>query len=116
MISLVNISSKTTNESPRTDENGNALNMPNLTTRGPNTKKNHKRKQFTEKNVVLSENIAGYRGYSDVDTLINFIESDKTKNKQLKKSQTKGRFHFYLLSKFFFFHPWFNFIFWSELS
>lgn len=91
MISLVNISSKTTNDPPRTDENGNALNMSSLSSRNPNTKKRHKRKQLTEKNVVLSQNIEGYRGDKDVEDLLNFIESDKNKNKQLKKPLPKGK-------------------------
>lgn len=89
MNMIVNISSKTASDSPRTDENANAL-MPSLTSRGLNFKKNQKRKLLAEKNVVFSQNIAGYRGDQHIDTLLNFIESDKAKNKQLKKL-TKGK-------------------------
>lgn len=94
-ISLVHISPKSTSESSRTDENGNALSLSTLSSRGPTLKKNHKRKQFSEKNVVLSvsQNIAGFRGCDDLEELVNFIESDNNKTKQLKKTLSKGKKH-----------------------
>lgn len=92
MNMIVNITSKAANDPPRTDENGNALNMLSLTSRGSIPKKINKRKLLAEKDVVLSQNIAGYRGDEDINDILNFIECDKAKNKQLKKSLIKGEF------------------------
>ena len=94
MNMIVNISSKaaaaaSATDSPRTDENGNALNVSSLTTR---IQKKQKRKLMAQKNTVFSHDIAGYRGNADVDIVVNFIERGKAKNKQLKKL-TKGKGH-----------------------
>lgn len=90
MNMIVNISSKTANHSLRTDENGNALSGSGLTSRGNISKNQKKKLPKAEKNVFLSQNIGGYRGDEDINIVLKFIESDKAKNRQIKKL-TKGK-------------------------
>ncbi|KAK6640535.1 hypothetical protein RUM44_012231 [Polyplax serrata] len=92
MNMIVNISSKTANHSLRTDENGNALSGSGLTSRGNISKNQKKKLPKAEKNVFLSQNIGGYRGDEDINIVLKFIESDKAKNRQIKKL-TKGKKH-----------------------
>ncbi|KAK7871718.1 hypothetical protein R5R35_014004 [Gryllus longicercus] len=71
------------------DENGNAVNRLESTNSNSTERKGKQRKTKTnnDRNVIMSQNIEGYRGDKDIDTVLKFIESNsdgkgtnKTKN------------------------------------
>lgn len=80
------------------DENGNAVHQNyRLESTSSNDRKSKQRRMKTnnDRNVIMSQNIEGYRGDKDIESLIEFIESNteskgKTKNNSAHSNGTVG--------------------------
>ncbi|XP_023716583.1 serine-rich adhesin for platelets isoform X4 [Cryptotermes secundus] len=80
------------------DENGNAVQQNyRLESTNSNDRKSKQRRMKTnnDRNVIMSQNIEGYRGDKDIESLIEFIESNKeskgkTKNNSAHSNGTVG--------------------------
>ena len=57
--------------------------------RGKDKRKGRRKKQEEEKNVVKAEEIEGYRGNKDIDSLLEFLGEGEEKKKKSKKSSEK---------------------------
>jgi len=74
------------------DENGNALACVRMDSNCLDRKKQRRVKAKNDRNTILSEEIEGFRGGADIDTLMEYIESPSldSKSNKARTNQSNG--------------------------